>query len=132
MKASDVKAVQAVIRGDHGDMAFQFGAVITAELQDGEQLHFKVCCCKLVCSRNDTSAQLETTILPRLTIELEVISMQALYLYSNADDQILCSFTRLLPIHINHDTATIQVNVFITGNLAFQAIRAPLGARAYP
>ncbi len=42
VKASDVKAVQSVIGGDHGNMAFQFGAAITAELQDGEQLYFKV------------------------------------------------------------------------------------------
>ena len=31
MRPSDVKAVQAVVGGDHGDTVFQFGAAITAE-----------------------------------------------------------------------------------------------------
>ncbi len=74
VKASDVKALQAVIGGDHSDTTFQFGAAITAKLQDGEQLYFEVCCCKLVC-RKDTSALFETT-------GLKVFSTQALYLYS--------------------------------------------------
>jgi hypothetical protein len=102
-------------------MAFQFGVAITAELQDGEQRYFKICFCKSVC-RKDTSALLEKTSLPHLTTGLEVISTQALYLYSNADDLLLCSFTTLLLIYINHDTATIQVSIFITGDLAFQAM----------
>jgi hypothetical protein len=121
VKASDVKAVQAVMGEDHGNMAFQFGAAITAKLQDGEQLYFKFCCYKIVC-RKDMSALLEKTILPRLTTGLEVISTQALYLHFNAEDPLLCSFTTPLPIHINHDTATIQVSVFITGDQVFQAM----------
>ena len=35
VQPSDVKTVQAVIGGDHGDTAFQFGAVISVELVDG-------------------------------------------------------------------------------------------------
>ena len=35
MRPSDVKAVQAVVGGDHGNMACQFGAAITAEMHDG-------------------------------------------------------------------------------------------------
>ncbi len=76
-KASNMKAVQAVIGGDHGDMAFQFGVVITAELQDGGLPYFEVCCCELVC-RKVTSALLEKTILPHLNTGLKVILTQAL------------------------------------------------------
>jgi hypothetical protein len=65
---------------------------------------------------------LEETVLPHLTTGLEFTSSQAIYLYSNADDQLLCSFTMPFPIHINHDAATIQVSIFITSNLAFQAM----------
>ena len=120
VKASNVKAVQAMIGGDHGNTAFHFGAAITAELQDEGLLYFEDCCCKLVC-RKDTSVLLEKTILPCLTTGLKVISMQALNIYSNADDMLLCSSFTPLPFHTN-DPATIKVSVFITGDLAFQAM----------
>jgi len=42
MRLSDVKAVQAVVGGDHGDTAFQFGAAITAEMHDGRKIYFEV------------------------------------------------------------------------------------------
>ncbi len=32
LRPSDVKAVKAVVGGDHSDTAFQFGAAITAEM----------------------------------------------------------------------------------------------------
>ncbi len=89
-RASDVKTVFAVVGGDHGDMAFQYGVAITAELQDGEQLYFEVSCCQLIC-RKDTSALLEKTILSHLTTELRIISTQALNIYSNANDTLLCT-----------------------------------------
>jgi hypothetical protein len=119
-RASDVKTVFAVVGGDHGDMAFQYGVAITAELQDGEQLYFEVCCCKLIC-RKDTSVLLEKTILPHLTTGLKIISTQPLNIYLNANDTLLCtSFTPLN--EQTNNPVTIQVSVFITGNLAFQAM----------
>ncbi len=45
VKASEVKTVFAVIGGNHGDTAFQFGAALNAVLQNAEQLYSKVCCC---------------------------------------------------------------------------------------
>jgi hypothetical protein len=69
MKPSDVKAVQAVVGGDHCDTAFQFGAAITAEMHDGGKIYFKVTTDKLIC-RIDMSKLLEATILPRLTTGL--------------------------------------------------------------
>ena len=72
VRPSDVMAVQAVVGGDHGDTAFQFGAAITAEIHDGETIYFKVTTVKLIC-RKDTSKLLEATILPRLTTGLKII-----------------------------------------------------------
>jgi len=93
MRPSDVKAFQAVVGGDHGDTAFQFGAAITAEMHDGGKIYFEVTTVKLIC-RKDTSKLLEATILPRLTTGLKIISTQPLHLYfhSNNDDSFVCSF----------------------------------------
>jgi hypothetical protein len=61
VRPSDVKAVNAVVGGDHDDMAFQFGAAISAEMQNGEQIYFEVTTVELIC-RKDTSKLLEATI----------------------------------------------------------------------
>ena len=43
---SDVKAVQAVIGGDHGETAFDFGAAITSELHNVEWIYLELTTCK--------------------------------------------------------------------------------------
>jgi hypothetical protein len=63
---SDVVEVQAVVGRDHGDTAFQFGAVVTAKLWSGDELSYELLSSGLIC-RLDTAALLEATILPRLT-----------------------------------------------------------------
>ncbi len=55
VKPSEVLAVEAVVGGGHGDMAFQFGAAVTAALVSGEHLYFEVTTCELIC-RKDTAA----------------------------------------------------------------------------
>ena len=51
-----------MIGGNHGDTAFQFGAVISVELVDGgEIIPFEISACKLIC-RKDTVTLLENTI----------------------------------------------------------------------
>ncbi len=42
LRPSDVKAVQVVVGGDHGNTAFQFGAAITAKMHDGGKIYFEV------------------------------------------------------------------------------------------
>ena len=98
MRQSDIKAVQAVVRGDHGNTAFQIGAAITAEMHDGRKIYFEVTTVKLIC-RKDTSKLLEATILPRLTTGLKIISTQPLHLYfnSNNKDLFVCSFNTSPP-----------------------------------
>jgi hypothetical protein len=49
MRPYDVKSVQAVVGGDHGDTAFQFGAAIAAEMHDGRKIYFEVTTVELIC-----------------------------------------------------------------------------------
>ena len=95
MRPSGVKAVQAVVGGDHGDTAFQFGAAITAEMHDdGRKIYFEVTTVELIC-RKDMSKLLEATILPRLTTGLKIINTPSLHLYfnsNNKEDLFVCSF----------------------------------------
>jgi hypothetical protein len=51
MRPSDVKAVQAVIGGDHSDTAFQFEASITAEMHDGRKIYFEITTVELICRK---------------------------------------------------------------------------------
>jgi hypothetical protein len=80
VKPSDVLAVEAVVGGDHGDTAFQFGAAVTATLVSGEHLYFEVTTCELIC-RKDTAALLERTILPKLTTGLNVVTTRPLHIH---------------------------------------------------
>jgi len=117
MRPYDVKSVQAVVGGDHGDTAFQFGVAITAEMHDGRKIYFKVTTVKLIC-RKDKSKLLEATILQRLTDGLKIISTQPLHLYfnSNNKDLFVCSFNT--PPPDSQDHTTIEITVFVTGDLA--------------
>jgi hypothetical protein len=51
---SNVERVQAVVGGDHGDTAFQFGAYISVHLFNNRIINFELVCCELIC-RKDTS-----------------------------------------------------------------------------
>ena len=56
---SDVLSVQAVVGGDHGDTAFQFGASVSVKLVcDGNIIEFEVSACELIC-RKDTATLIE-------------------------------------------------------------------------
>jgi hypothetical protein len=69
----DVKHVQMVVGGDHGNTIFQFGALVLVELADNCNINFEVSVCKLIC-RKDTGRLLEETILVRLSSGLEIIA----------------------------------------------------------
>ena len=72
---SSVCQVQMIVGGDHGDTAFQFGALVLIELEDKHHLDFdfEVMVCELIC-RKDSGRLLAETILERLTQGLEIIS----------------------------------------------------------
>jgi hypothetical protein len=59
----DVECIQVVAGGDHGDVAFQFGASITVEMIDRQIIEFKILACKVIC-RKHTAKLIEHTILP--------------------------------------------------------------------
>jgi hypothetical protein len=71
--SSDVVRVQAVVGGDHGNTAFQFGAKVSVHLRDNRIIHFEVMVCELIC-RKDTAKLIESTILQRLTNGLEIVA----------------------------------------------------------
>ena len=50
---SEVKRVQVVVGGDHGDTAFQFGASVSVDLIHDRIIDFEVSVCALIC-RKDT------------------------------------------------------------------------------
>ncbi len=76
----NVKHVKMVVGGDHGNTAFQFGALVLIKLADNPNINFKVLVCKIICHK-DTGRLLEETILVRLSSGLEIIAtFELLYL----------------------------------------------------
>jgi hypothetical protein len=115
---SNVERVQVFVGGDHGDVAFQFGASITVEMIDGQIIDFKISVCEVIC-RKDTEKLIERTILPQLTNGLEVMKLIPLCISVNTDDgKLVCKYNRTPSI----GSATPIVDVYVTGNLAFPAM----------
>ena len=113
---ADIKRVQVVVGGDHGDTAFQFGASLSVHLRDGaEPINFEVSVCELIC-RKDTAKLIEETILDTLTAGLKIVSTWHLHIERNEEGQILCAFKE------NQAENTHRVDLFVTGDLAFQAM----------
>jgi len=81
---SDVVHVQAVVGGNHGDTAFQFGAKVSVHLRHNRIIHFDVMVCELICCK-DTAKLIESTILQRLTNGLEIVATWHLHIESNEE-----------------------------------------------
>jgi hypothetical protein len=74
--------------------------------------------CEVIC-RKDTAKSIERTILPRLTNGLEVVKLIPLCISVNTDDgELVCKYNRTPSI----GSAIPMVDVYVTGNLAFQAM----------
>jgi hypothetical protein len=113
---SDITLIQVVVGGDHGDTAFQLGASVSVHLRDDTtQINFEVSVCELICQK-DTAKLIEKTILPRLTHGLKVVATWYLHIERNEVGQILCEFKE------THSTNFHLVDIFVTGDLAFQAM----------
>ncbi len=114
---SEVERVQVVDGGNHGNVAFQFGASITVEMIDGKIIEFKISVCRVICRKE--AKLIERTVLPRLTNGLEVVKLIPLCISVNTDDgELVCKCNHTPSI----GSATPIVNVYNTGNLAFQAM----------
>ena len=50
---SEVKRVQVVVGGDHGDTAFQFGASVSVDLIGDRIIDFEVTVCELICQKKN-------------------------------------------------------------------------------
>jgi len=120
---STVQCVGVVAGGDHGDVAFQFGAAALLEISDGSTMDFDVSLVELIC-RKDTAKLIEATILPGLTSGLKKVATLPLRIhYDDHDGKIACQFSETSTIHSPPHSTTIEtVDCYITGDLAFQAM----------
>jgi hypothetical protein len=113
-----------IVGGDHGDTAFQFGALVLIELDNEHHLDFEVMSCELICCKG-SGRLLEDTILERLTQGLKIISTYELHLSMNEQNSIIAKFCSKGPL-TNEPTTTTSytpiTKVFMTGDLAFQAM----------
>ena len=126
VEPSNVAHAQIVVGGDHGDMAFQSVASVFVLLHDESRIDFEVSVCELIC-RKDTGRLLKETILPRLTQGLEVIATFQLHVFiHHKTGNLVVEFRRHCPNQDNApgspSTHTPISKVFVTGNLAFQAM----------
>jgi hypothetical protein len=112
---SEVKRVQVVVGGDHGDTAFQFGASVSVDLIGERIIDFEVTVCELIC-RKDTGKLIERTILTRLTKGLEIVATWHLHMELNDDGLLVCEFKQNCSINSH------IVDIYLTGDLAFQAM----------
>jgi hypothetical protein len=90
---SDIEGVQVVMGGDHGDIAFQFGASVSVQLKDDKIIHFELVCCELICCK-DTSRLINKTILDALTAGLKIVATWYLNVERNGEGQLLCEFKK--------------------------------------
>ncbi len=76
-----------VVGDDHGDIAFQFGVLMTVELINGRIIDFEVSFSEIICQKV-TAKLIERTILLRLTNGLEVVMTVPCCIFMNDDDHI--------------------------------------------
>ena len=88
---SDVERVQAVVRGDHGDKAFQFGESVSVHLISDRQIDFELSVCELICHK-DMGKLIKSTILTQLTQGLEIGAMWNLHIEMNSNRKLECEF----------------------------------------
>jgi hypothetical protein len=95
---------------------------VLVQLADDHNINFKVSVCKLICCK-DTGRLLEETILERLTSGLEIIATFELHLFTDEGGSLVAEFCPRgqiqNPTTMSHTPIT---EVFVTGDLAFQAI----------
>jgi hypothetical protein len=113
---SEIVRIQAVVGGDHGDTAFQFSVSVSVELSDNRIIDFEVSVYELIC-RKDTGKLIENITLMQLTQVFKIVAIWNLNIEKNNDGGVKCWFSK--------DTKTTHthiVDVYVTGNLAFQAM----------
>ena len=114
--------LKVVAGGDHGDIAFQFGATISVELDDNSAIDFEVSVAEVIC-RTDSADLIEQTILPRLTKGLRTISSKMLHIYTDETGTVGCCFGSLpTDVQFQSQSSIEQVKLYVTGDLAFYAM----------
>jgi hypothetical protein len=115
---SNVVQVQIVTGGNHGDLAFQFGASVSVKLVCNRRIEFKILVCELIYWK-DTGSLIEQTILSLLTNGLKIIATIPLQIHIDDNGNINCKFYNN---NITEYDATLTIELYITGDLAFQAM----------
>jgi len=105
---SEVKCIQVVVGGDHGDTAFQLVHLCLDRIID-----FEVSGCELNC-RKDTGKLIKR--MPRLTKGLEIVAKWHLHMELNNDGLLECEFKQNCSINSH------IIDMYLIGNLAFQAM----------
>jgi hypothetical protein len=120
---SSVQRIRVVAGGDHGNVAFQFGASVQIEISDRSTIYFEVSVLELIC-RKDTPKLIEATLLPGLTSGLMKVATLSLHIYHDKrDGKIHCKFSNTSTILSPQHLTTIEkVDCYITSDLAFQAM----------
>jgi hypothetical protein len=70
----------------------------------------------------DTGRLIESKILPTLTSGLNVVATPPLHIYKDDEGNIICKFGETCPTTQHIATTIPHVDLYITGNLAFQAM----------
>jgi hypothetical protein len=112
---SDIECVQVVVGGDHGDTAFQFGAASSVTLINDRIINFEASVCELIC-RKDTGKLIDSTILPTLTIGLDIVATWHLHIETSKQGQIECKFRETQMLN------SLTIDMYVTGDLPFQAM----------
>ncbi len=77
--------------------------------------------CDLIC-RKDTGRLIESTILRTLISGLKVVATSPLYIYEDDEGNKICKFGGTCPTTQHAATTIPHVDMYITGDLAFQAM----------
>jgi hypothetical protein len=112
---------RVVAGGNHGDVAFQFGASAHIEISDGSTIYFEVSVLELICKK-DAAKLIEATILPGLTSGLKKMATLSLHIHHEEQDgKIHCKFSNTSSILSPQHLMTIEkVDCYITCDLTFQ------------
>ena len=116
-----VDCVSNVSIGNHGDVAFQFGATVIVETRK-ITIRFEVSIDEVLC-RTDSVDLIKATILERLTKGMKVTATKRLHMFTDRDGKYQCSFG-VLPVDaiLEKYKGISWVPLYVTGDLVFYAM----------
>ncbi|KAL7553941.1 hypothetical protein ACHAWF_017571 [Thalassiosira exigua] len=120
IEPAEVMKVTTITGGDHGDVAFQFGATVQVETKE-ENLEFEMSLAEVLC-RTDSAEIIEKTILGDLTKAMKTVATKRLHIYKDAEGKVGCCFGAMPDGASFESYSGIEVKMHVTGDLAFYAM----------